>query len=175
MTISKIPEWGTFLVVLVVGFIAIIEYFEFKSENRILRSMEFAQALQTDRIVDDLVNLDKTVTAAWPKMRLKLALIEKDGAQDFYSREMVSIVKRAELQTSAIRTAVLLDSFAVCMERKLCDCETGLAFFGSTIAHAWPMIGPYVQEVSNRGREDGFGNSLERLSHALNKGKEPCA
>jgi len=52
---------GSFIVVLIGGAIGLFEYFEYKSEQRILRSMDFVKELQSEQIVDDLVSLDKAI------------------------------------------------------------------------------------------------------------------
>ena len=172
--VAHVPTWGSFIVVLIGGAIGLFEYFEYKSEQRILRSMDFVKELQSEQIVDDLVSLDKAIMKSWPKMRLQLIGVEDDKAQEIFSQSMAAFVVDAGIEGSALRTAVLMDSFAVCMDRGLCDCETGIAFFGATVAHTWPMIGPYVDAVSQRGREVGFGRSFEKLSQSLNSGADPC-
>lgn len=174
MSFEKIPEWGTFGVVLIGGVIGLIEYFDYKAERRVLRSMEFVKELQSEQIVNDLVSLDKAIMSDWPRIRLELIGVDDEKAQEFFTERMASFVVENNVEPAAMRTALLLDSFAVCMGLELCDCETGIAFFGATIAHSWPMIGPFVQDVSGRGRQDGFGASFEKLGLALNKGEEPC-
>ncbi|MEL7127403.1 MAG: hypothetical protein AAGK30_14285 [Pseudomonadota bacterium] len=81
---------GSFIVVLIGGAIGLFEYFEYKSEQRILRSMDFVKELQSEQIVDDLVSLDKAIMKSWPKMRLQLIGVEDDKAQEFFSQSMAA-------------------------------------------------------------------------------------
>jgi hypothetical protein len=171
-------------------FLGAHEYFEAKKDRTVLRSMGFGEALRTSEAIADLMLLDKTFVRNSPGIFARMGqIIDPTEANVFYEDQMVTMIRApgaapagttqvalanvSPVESAAVRMTLLLDSFAICVEKGLCDCETGVDFFGSTLLSTWPVVGPYVKAEMRNEAAPEFGTAFERMSKDIRRG-ESC-